>query len=557
MKRPIKILISFLAIFIFFLFSCKNKPTEKANTEKSVEETKPQVQVIKKTRQLAQRDHSVTMENSYSDMFLDTAAVGKFLATAILSEDEQMDVRNFYAQRNYEYAWFDSTGMDEQALNFMSANRSYIALTNSKDLQNDSSLLTNFNRVIADSAKYDATKSIVTKTELQLTAQFFRYARQAYKTDNDEVVDLNWFVPKKKIELESYLVDVVAGKKTSPFEPVTPQYQQLKDALKQYAEIQKNGGWDTTLRPGAKAYRMGQSSAAIARIKERLHVTGDLPTVDSTQQFDEALVDAVNHFARRMGFKEDSAVGANLIAEMNRPVEWRIKQIIINMERLKWAPAHLPDNYISANIPEYKLHLYEGGKPKWDMDIVVGNAQHSTVVFSSNLKYVAFSPYWNVPYSITKHEIGRSAGYLRSHNMEVVGHWGDGLPRVRQKPGGSNSLGGVKFLFPNEFDIYFHDTPAKSLFGRDKRAASHGCIRLAEPAKMAAYLLRYDTAWSMDSIQTAMHLKKEKRVTLPEGHTIAVFISYYTAWVNDEGLYCFRPDIYRHDRTMSKRLFAL
>lgn len=544
-----------LCIAFSFLFSCKNNET-KTTSKKSTEEIKPQVQVIKKTRKLAERDRSVTMENSYSNMFLDTAVVANYLVKTSLTEDEKIDVQNFYAQRNYEYAWFDSTGMDEQALNFMSANRSYIALTNGKDLQNDSSLLANFNQVIADSAKYDAKKPIISKTELQLTAQFFRYARQAYKTDNDEVVDLNWFVPKKKIALNDYLSDVVAGKKTAPFEPSSPQYQRLKEALKKYADIQKNGGWDTTLRPGAKAYRLGQSNAAITAIKKRLFISGDLPQADSTPQFNDALIGAVNHFARRMGFKEDSAVGANLIAELNRPVSWRIQQIIINMERLKWAPAHLPDNYISANIPEYKLHVYEGGKRAWDMDIVVGNAQHSTVVFSSNLKYIAFSPFWNVPYSITKHEIGRSAGYLKRHNMEVVGRWGDGLPRVRQKPGGANSLGGVKFLFPNEFDIYFHDTPAKSLFGRDKRAASHGCIRLAEPAKMAAYLLRYDTAWSADSIQTAMHLKKEKRVTLPENHTLAVFISYYTAWVNDEGLYCFRPDIYRHDRTMAKRLFV-
>jgi L,D-transpeptidase YcbB len=167
---------------------------------------------------------------------------------------------------------------------------------------------------------------------------------------------------------------------------------------------------------------------------------------------------------------------------------------------------------------------------------------------------VVFSPYWNVPYSIVKKEMGRTASYFRRRNMEIVGRYSNGLPMVRQKPGGSNALGGVKFLFPNEYDIYFHDSPAKTLFNRDKRAFSHGCIRLADPAKMAAYLLRHDTAWSADSIQTAMHLKKELKVTLPE--TLPVFISYYTAWVNDAGLPNFRPDIYRHDRQMAKRLFA-
>ncbi|MCA1480738.1 L,D-transpeptidase family protein, partial [Bradyrhizobium sp. NBAIM08] len=201
------------------------------------------------------------------------------------------------------------------------------------------------------------------------------------------------------------------SKKPKQFEPATPQYQQLKKTLLQYAEIEKRGGWDTTVRPGAKAYRIGQKSAAIAAIKKRLYASGDLPQADTTDVFDPALVMAVNRFAHRMGFSEDSAVGPNLITELNRPVSWRIKQIMINMERLRWAPAHLPAHYISVNIPDYKLHVYEDSKPKWDMDIVVGNAQHSTVVFSSSLKYVVFSPYWNVPYSIVKKEMGRTAGY--------------------------------------------------------------------------------------------------------------------------------------------------
>jgi murein L,D-transpeptidase YcbB/YkuD len=547
-----KALLTASALLLLLGIACKNKNEQ---SKKSKDETKPEVKVIQKTRQPAQRDLSITKQNSYSTMFLDTAEVSNYLTTAALTENEKQSFRDFYAVRNYQYAWFDSLGMDEQALNFMSANRSFFSLTDPKSTQNDSTVIANFNKVLADSATYKATDAIVRKTELQLTAQFYRYAKIAYKTDKDEVVDLNWFVPRKKIDLPDYLAQVLANKTIDQFEPPTPQYQKLKEALKKYADIQKNGGWVTTIRPGAKAYRLGQTNPQILAIKKRLFISGDLPQADTSDVYDANLVTAVNHFARRMGFKEDSAVGPNLLTEMNRSVSWRIKQIIINMERLKWAPAHLPDNYISVNIPEYKLHLYEGGKPKWDMDIVVGNEQHGTIIFSSSLKYVVFSPYWNVPYSIVKHEIGRSAGYLSRHNMEVVGHYSDGLPMVRQKPGGANSLGGVKFLFPNEYAIYFHDTPAKSLFNRDKRAASHGCIRLSDPPKMAAYLLRYDPAWTADSISKSMHLKKEKKVTLPNDHTIAVFIAYNTAWVNDENLYCFRSDIYRYDRLMAARLF--
>ncbi len=540
------------SVFSFLFFSCGNKvknPVTKATADK----TKPEVQVIKKPKEPVRRDRSITIENSFNNMFLDSVAITRFLNKRTLTAEEKQQVLDFYTIRNYEYAWFDSTGMNEQALNFMSANRSYISLLNRKELQNDS-LVNNFNQVLEDSAKYDAKKPIVFTTELQLTAQFFSYAKQAYHTDANEVVDLNWFVPRKKIDIPAYIEQLNTGKKTDAFEPATPQYHQLKETLLKYAAIEKSGGWDTTLRPGAKAYRMGQKSTTIAAIKKRLHLSGDLPQADTTTLFDAALVTAVNRFAHRMGFSEDSAVGPNLLTELNRPVSWRIQQIIINMERLRWAPAHLPEHYISVNIPDYKLQVYENSKPAWNMDIVVGNAQHGTIVFSSNLKYVVFSPYWNVPYSIVKNEMGKTARYFSRRNMEVVGHYSNGLPMVRQKPGGANALGGVKFLFPNEYDIYFHDSPAKSLFSRDKRAFSHGCIRLAEPAKMAAYLLRHDTAWSADSIHAAMHLKKELKVTLPE--TIPVFISYYTAWVDDAGLPNFRPDIYRHDREMAGRLFA-
>jgi murein L,D-transpeptidase YcbB/YkuD len=196
--------------------------------------------------------------------------------------------------------------------------------------------------------------------------------------------------------------------------------------------------------------------------------------------------------------------------------------------------------------------VYEKGKRMFAMNIVAGSSQNQTVVFTGDLKYVVFSPYWNVPPSIIKKEIlpgmKRNPNYLARHNME----WNGG--KVRQKPGPNNSLGKVKFLFPNSYNIYLHDTPAKSLFDEPKRAFSHGCIRLADPRKLAIWALRNQPEWTEDKIDKAMNAGKEKYVTLKS--TVPVFLGYFTAWVDEEGKLNFRDDIYGHDKKLAEHLFS-
>ena len=190
------------------------------------------------------------------------------------------------------------------------------------------------------------------------------------------------------------------------------------------------------------------------------------------------------------------------------------------------------------------------------MNIVVGKEGNSTVIFNDELKYIVFSPYWNVPRSIVKNEIlpamSRNPNYLASQNMEITSQKGS-IPTIRQLPGPRNSLGRVKFLFPNNYNIYFHDTPAKSLFQREKRAFSHGCMRLEDAKKLAVYLLRDQPEWTEDRIQQAMSQGTEKWVTLKQD--IPVYVSYFTAWVDEGGALHFRDDIYGHDRRMAERLF--
>lgn len=327
-----------------------------------------------------------------------------------------------------------------------------------------------------------------------------------------------------------------------------PQYEKLQNALNRLYDIQKNGGWPKIVAT-QKFYLKGQNAPAIKQIKERLRMTGEFDSKDTSSIFTEALVTAVQKIQKRFGYKQNGVVDALLIKQLNVPVEERIQQIVLNMQRFKNNPAASNGTILIVNIPEYKLHVYEGSKHVFDMDIVVGSEKNQTVTFNDEMTNIVFSPYWNVPTSIVANEIvpamRRNKNYLRNNGYEVTGYE-NGLPVIRQKPGSNNSLGQVKFVFPNEHGIYLHDTPAKGLFEYPKRAFSHGCIRLAEPAKLAAYLLRNVPGWTEEKIKKAMNSGKEQWVKLI--NPVSVSLSYYTAWVDDENLLQIRQDIYGLDK---------
>ena len=461
-------------------------------------------------------------------------------------------LRDFYNGRNFQFAWFLQQRVAPYVSSFMDLQNEYISYSGDSSLYNPSlqalydTLSQDSSLVIADTASL--------KTELLLTLQFFRYANRAYTgRRNINAQELEWYIPRKKINDVALLDSMLKykGQNLSQYEPVNRQYGLIKNFLLKYYEIEKNGGW-TKINADKKTYQQGDSSATILQIKRRLFLTEDLTENDTTLKFTPALTEAVKSYQHRYGFKETGIITTSLIGEMNRPVQERIRQMLINMERIRWVPAEPATDFLLVNIPEFTLHVYEKGQYKWNMNVVTGSVANSTVIFSGRLKYIVFSPYWNVPASILKKEvlpgIRRNKNYLANHNME----WNNGM--VRQKPGPRNSLGLVKFLFPNSYSIYFHDTPSKSLFNESKRAFSHGCIRLSEPQKLAEYLLRNEPSWNSVKIEQAMNAQKEKYVTVKED--ILVFIGYFTAWVDRQGKLNFRDDIYGHDKKMAERLFS-
>jgi L,D-transpeptidase YcbB len=503
--------------------------------------------------QPVQRDRSITPANSYSQLFFDSAAMEKFIVSASIRDSLAKRMRSFYNSRNYEYGWFFNDGIADYASTFLEMQNDYISYSGDSALYNP--LLSQLVDSVSNmNYKFNVSDSNILKTELMLTNQFFRYARRAYQGSNQlDAKELEWFIPRKKIDAVALLDSLIKnkGKNLEQYEPVNRQYKLLKNFLFKYYAIKNNGGWQK-INTKKNSFKFGDSSATITLIKKRLLLEDDLVKNDTTPFFDTATQNAIKSFQHRYGLKEDGVADASVINEMNIAVDTCIHKILLNMERIRWVPQRPVTDFLLINIPEFRLHVFEKGNYQWSMNVVVGSTVHITVIFNGTLKYIVFSPYWNVPPSILKNEIlpgiRRDPNYLAAHNMEWNGN------TVRQKPGPRNSLGLVKFLFPNSYNIYLHDTPSKSLFDENKRAFSHGCIRLGEPKRLALFLLRNDKSWDSTKIVKAMNSGKEQYVTLKD--PIPVFIGYFTAWVDTNGKLNFRDDLYGHDKKMSDRLFA-
>jgi murein L,D-transpeptidase YcbB/YkuD len=242
------------------------------------------------------------------------------------------------------------------------------------------------------------------------------------------------------------------------------QYELLQKQLNRFYEIEKKGGWKKIVL-NKKFLIKGQSDIIIRQVKERLRISDDFASTDTSSLFTDELVAAVKKVQKRFGFKSNGVIDAPVLKELNVSLNDRIQQLEANLERLRTQPPPGSGTRLVANIPEFKLHVYEGEKHVFEMAIIVGTESNKTVTFNDEMTQIVFSPYWNVPPSIVQNEIlpamRKNRNYLRHNGYERVGTE-DGLPAIRQKPGPKNSLGLVKFVFPNSHSIYFHDTPAKS-----------------------------------------------------------------------------------------------
>lgn len=544
---------NFLSAVLFFVLFISCNSNGSANSTKEEEETQ------KDEKKITKRDFRITPSNAYNNLFFDSAVLVKFFTDNKIENKIIRRMTSFYNARNYQLAWFTNDGLTEQARGFWNMHNYQTTYANDSALK-DKSLQTKMDGFTAEEDGFTVSPSDknIINTELKLTQHFILYTLNNIEDGFVKRKEMERFIPRKK-EDALLLADSLLSKKHKDnkyYEDVNNTYKVLKEKLEKYYAIAKQGGWPQ-ITATAKQLKKGISSPEIVILKKRLEFTSDM-AADTTPIFNETLESGIKNFQIRFGYTPTGILTDGQIKDMNVPVVNRIQQLLINMGRMQWMINEPKGQMIVVNIPEFILHVKDGAKKVFDMNVVVGKEGHNTMMFTGNLNQVVFSPYWNLPESIVKKEIlpamERNPNYLASHHMEITGNEG-GLPVIRQLPGDDNSLGKVKFLFPNSFNIYFHDTPAKSLFDKDKRAYSHGCIRLSDPEKMANYVLKDNTEWSPESINSAMNSQEEKYVKLK--NPIPVLITYYTAWVDENNLLHFADDIYGHDKAVIEKMFTI
>jgi len=277
----------------------------------------------------------------------------------------------------------------------------------------------------------------------------------------------------------------------------------------------------------------------------------------------------------RHGLDVDGVVGSATLDALNVPVEKRVRQLIVNMERWRWLPQDLGKRYILVNIADFELDVVENSQPLMTMRVIVGRDYRRTPVFSDNMTYLVLSPYWHVPTAIAVQDIlpkiQQEPGYLAKQNIRVFRGWGAETReidprtvnwshvtaanfsyRLRQEPGPMNALGRVKFMFPNKFNVYLHDTPAQELFAKPERTFSSGCIRIEKPIELAEYLLQSDAKWTREKILAVADKRIEQTVRLPE--PMPIHLLYWTAWADEDRTVQFRADVYARDGKLYEAL---
>jgi murein L,D-transpeptidase YcbB/YkuD len=511
---------------------------------------------------------------------------------ALLGDSEQSSVLNvggyglvlvdetysFYRQRNFAPAWLSLQGLGEEGQRL----RKVLQSAHQEGLRPEEYHVKTID-VFAEQLRifYGEGKPLeplhLARLDILLTDAFLRYAGDVAdgRVEAAKVYANEWRPVSRTVDLVEVLqLSLEYGRAVEALQdmlPDDPGYRNLRNYLAAYRKLAADGGWPQL--PDGPLVRSGESDWRVPWLQQHLIQTGDLPISSQTAGwvFDEATADALTRFQQRHDLKADGVLGPETLAALNISVEERIRQIEINLERWRWLSRDLGRRHLAVNIADFSLEVVEEEEVVLAMPVVVGTDYRRTPVFSARLRYLDFAPYWNVPQTILREDklplIKADLNFLESHHYEIVtqrkrvveridpeaidweGVTAENFPgMLRQKPGPWNALGRVKFMFPNKFHVYLHDTPERHLFDRKRRSYSSGCIRVQRPFELAFYLLQDQEGWDEQRIEEAMAEDETMRVLLDE--SVPVHILYRTAWADREGRLQFRNDIYQRDAVL-------
>src|ERR1700690_405552 len=381
---------------------------------------------------------------------------------------------------------------------------------------------------------------------------------------NPVTIETEWFAKSLKVNVSAVLEQALKKKQIREalmgLRPQKDIYDRLRLALARYRVLLSKGEWQL-ISPGPSLKKCSKSDRVV-ELRKRLTASGDLPADEGKigDIFDEKVEQSIIVFQKRHGLECDGVVGRNTFNALNVPLKQRIRQMELNLERLRWILGNIEERFIVVNIANFQLDVIEKDKSILSMKVVVGKPYLRTPIFTSKMTYIVINPAWNIPDSIARKEIlkkiEKNPHYLVEQNIKVLEEEKvsrNALPyRFRQEPGPLNPLGSFKFMFSNEYDVYLHDTPAKRLFSENVRTFNHGCTRIEKPLELAEYLLRDDSHWSRKELVAAIEKGTEQTVMIP--HTVNVHFLYLTAWVDESGSVQFRNDVYGRDKSLDEAL---
>jgi L,D-transpeptidase YcbB len=529
------------------------------------------------------KNNTAQQSKSEREALTDSAFVDGYVRQEANFKAHRDIIMKFYRERNFRLGWFKNDKLVPQANTFITVvNRAHQEGLDPNDYK-----IKNFAQMFKD---YEDTKKddsvrykLKQEIDVALTASYMNYASDFYRgtVDPREIDNIDWSVRKNKIKLHKALQTILKERESRypyyQFEPLHEDYNRLRTALQQYRNLQKAGGWPQI--PAVSKLKVGDTTQVASLLRRRLLPQERWEVIGpDSNRFTDELKNAIIDFQVRHGLKPDGALGAQTLKIMNISLDDRIDQIIINMERWRWVPKpkKFEEKHIFVNVPAYMLYAMDKGQKALEMKVIVGKTMNSTPVFSDKIEYIVFSPYWNVPNSILFEEmvpkLQSDPGWLERMDMELLnGFTKNARPispysvdwfsvdektfkyRVRQRPGPDNPLGDIKFIFPNEHEVYLHHTASEALFNETQRGFSHGCIRVEKPVDLARFLLDDQPDWTDSRILEAMHAGEEKYLNLKE--TVPVYIVYFTSWVDEKGAIHFRDDIYGHDKVLEKEFF--